>query len=334
MKSIGPMYELDARQLDTALDILRKEQKANLPSRRENAFYALLNTSVYTCMLAFVTFAILNFAKTDDIAVPCTDDLVSCALDTFAIIWIVSGLLAVILFLLNFPLLSKLWRQLKFVRRLGLSEFATMLWRERQLSSRIFQLTTLILGLVAGLFIGVISILLGKPIYIVLGFFVGTTIGITGFIRQRKLQLEAMSQITGLEQTLADYKTTAEQRGVSHIELPSNEFEEIARIETARIRRQRAEAIENFDKSKDAQYVVMKSNAIRQALATLDIDTRLRVEEVIETLGREAKSNARINAPTEEVMRLRVPEENLEIVYCVEETHQRLKVLSLESAAG
>jgi hypothetical protein len=78
----------------------------------------------------------------------------------------------------------------------------------------------------------------------------------------------------------------------------------------------------------------MKSNAIRQALATLDIDTRLRVEEVIETLGREAKSNARINAPTEEVMRLRVPEENLEIVYCVEETHQRLKVLSLESAAG
>ena len=120
------MYELDARQLNTALDILRTEQKANLPSRRENAFYALLNTSVYTCMLAFVTFAVLNFAKVDRNALPCTDEWVLCAPDPFAIIWIVSGLLAVILFLLNFPLLAKLWRQLKFMHRLGLSEFTNM----------------------------------------------------------------------------------------------------------------------------------------------------------------------------------------------------------------
>lgn len=332
-------YELDATQFDQALAILRKEQQANMPSRWQRVFYVLLSICVY----GFV--AVLFFGIIFLFTILLSEYVLNIP---FVVLGVILFFLTLIVLPLNVPLLRKLRHQIRLVRSLGLSQFFKAPWKAERRKRRLRNIMVLLVVLFG--FSVTVFHFIGVVVFTVFGvfergfnplkFLMGLIIILFDIIillafiffllmRRYKQRLEVVAQ---LQTSLAGYKDAAEQDEGKRINIPSEEYEQIAQIERAQILFEREKNIlASFEEPDVPYYSVQKSRSVREALHQLDPATRLAVEDQIDELGIEPRLSGVTSDPKTNIHRLRVPETSVEITFTVDHDNRRVKILSLQS---
>lgn len=350
METVRSTYTLDATRFDQALAILQREQQANTPSRQQEIVFMLLNIAVYG--FGIVLGIIVAVALLSLLALIFSEEwatiffwIVIILLFVLYIPLIAAAVGIAILFFLNLPLIRKLWRQNRLVHRLGLSEALKAPWQAVRKKKRLRNILTLIVGglglllMVGGLIFGVqfakgVDWSAGEDVLffvsaLLLLITVGAALIATHFMRRGKEQLEVVAR---LQSSLAGYKEAAEQAEGTPIDIPAEEYEQIAQIERAQISRHRAQSIQaGFEEPGAATYLVQKSRTVRSAQAQLDPMTRLRVQNQIDALTTEPRPSGATEDPKTKTWRLRVPETSVEIDYSVDDATQRIKIFFLRS---
>ena len=157
MKRKPSGYQLDAAEFQDALAILKREQQANLPTRPQRILFILLNIAAYGVVLSIVSTVVLG--------------ILSLYLTGLFIV------AATVLFFLNFPLVLKLVRQGRLVRRLGLSQVLHGPWKAERKKHRFLNVITIVVGCfgVVVILFGLLMIILGG-MYSLLGPIVGSAL--------------------------------------------------------------------------------------------------------------------------------------------------------------
>ncbi|MCK4794722.1 MAG: acyltransferase [Desulfobacteraceae bacterium] len=332
-------YELDATQLDQALNILKREQQANMPSRWQRVSYVLLSICVYGFAAALFFLIIFLF----------TDGLLREALLILAVVLGAISFFSMLIVLpLNVPLLRKLRYQIRLVRSLGLSQFFKARWKAERRKRRLrnimvllvvlselsvvaFQLIVIVVAFVLwafdeGWFEFLKLLLITLPYIIICLAFI-----LFLLMRRYKRRLEVVGQ---LHSSLTGYKHAAEIDESTRIDIPTEEYEQIAQIEITQILDEREKNIlASLKEPKFSYYSVQKSRSLREALNQLDPTTRLAVEDQIDELMGDPEPKGVTSDPKTNIYRLRVPETRVEIAFTVDFDEHRVKILSLQLVA-
>ena len=336
-------YELDATQFDQALAIVRKEQQANMPSRWQRICYVLLRICVYGFVASFVIVTIVSFMN---IFLPTLRERRTWVYVGSFLKILISMLffLTLIILPLNVLLLRKLRHQIRLVRKLGLSQFFKAAWRAERRKQR-FRNILVLLIVSLGLFfilIGFVSVvfityIMGLEAWLVVSiillFYIIIFLALIFFhlIRRYKQRLEVVAR---LQSSLAGYKDAAEQAEGKRIDIPSEEYEQIARIERSQILFERENILASFKEADVSYYSVQKSRSLREALDQLDPATRLAVEDQIDELAIEPQLADVTSDPATNTCRLRVPETRVEISFTVDDDNRRVRILFLKHVAA
>ena len=338
-------YELDATQLDQALTILRKEQQANMPSRWQRISYVLLSVCVYGFVASFFFNVIIIFFMRKSWVYVLIPSVV------FGGILVI---LTLIILPLNVPLLRKLRHQIRLVRSLGLAQFFKAPWKSERRKRRLRNIMVLFVVLF-GLSVTVFQFV-GTVVFTVfvvfeegfdrLEFLMGLIIVLSDIIiclafiffllmRRYKRRLEVVGQ---LHSSLAGYKDVADAAEIdesTRINIPMEEYEQIAQIERSQILLEREKNIMASFKEPDVSfYSVQKSRSLREALDQIDPAERLAVENQIDELTSEPEPKGVTIEPKTNIHRLRVPETDHEIAFKVDYDDRRVKILSLHLVAN
>ena len=317
MEIINSTYKMNMAEFDKALSILKKEQQANMPTRGQKIFFILLNVAAYGCVLTLISIFVFP--------------------NTYLLLLIgVLILMIPILLLMNLPLVVKLFRQSKLVRNLGLSHVINSPWKNECKSKKIYNLFTLIMGLLGILIIlfGLYGVLFtGGPLIesnlIAGGILVALGLALISahIIRRNK---ERLSVVARLQSSLSDYKNAADKFKENRIDVPSEDIELIAKMDRAQIYRARQESImESLEDSEQVDFFVLKSRSARDSLSKLNPETRSRILDQIDDLTMNPEPQGVKSDAKMDTLRLRVPETSAEIIYSVDSDSRRIKILTI-----
>lgn len=283
---------LNPRGLKTALEVLRREQVAYLPTARQNKLYRAFNISAFL----MTSVAVLGF-----IVMSMADGVKGFVGETISA-FLTGGLLAIaflltlstaVLFVLNWGLIRKLYRHAQLRRRLKLANvFEPEFGAERRATRVRNAITMLIIVLgallaLAGLFglVGTLALWIAlaehwllylvTPCLIVMA--VGLGLGSLHFMRRGKQRLEVVLR---LQDTLA--KQAADPAQAAEVRLSTDEYAAIASLERAQIIRDRASSIASARKQASAPgYMSQTSRQMYEAKSRLPPEVLARVEATI-----------------------------------------------------
>ena len=291
---------LDAQGLEAALGILHREQAAYLPTRREDLLYRAFNVSAFT-MAGVAAIVIFLLPVMDDMAGVLEERLFGAMI---AVLFIAGGLLSVVtlvLFILNFGLIRKLYRHAQLRRRLKLAFYFAPVFSAQRRQTRVKNVLTMLI-IVIGVLFGLAGIL-GAVVSVLLwasrGFLtlnaaqalvgVGFSLAVLGgglglaclhFVRRGKQRLDLVMR---LERTLAEQAASASDAGGAM--LSQDEYHAIAGLERTQIIRDRASSIVSGRQEKAAAtYMCQTSRQMQEAKTKLPPELRAKVESEITRL--------------------------------------------------
>ncbi len=329
-------FALDDRRLRTAMEVLEREQQAFLPSRSELFRFRLFNWAV--ALFVVLLFAVfldealkLNLRLPDRLAV--------------SVAFFVLTPAAAILFLLNIPLIRKLWRQGRLRRRLGLKrELKSVFKRERRtLRGAINAIVGVIFTLLAAIFLVLFVTFvyqwlsdpaaavedwgrLGVILFGLMLFFIPLSLVSLPLMQRSKRRFEI---VTNLQQTLATRQSGLDARGRG-AEISPGAVQMIAEIEREQIIDDRRRSLRlGLKKGQAPDYTIQQSRAVQQAKAQLDSDSARKLEDAVFALMGDPRPPGLSEDPETGFNRLRIPEAPFEIVYQVDEETRRIKVFDL-----
>ena len=332
-------YELDLSQYNDALGILEEEMKKNVPTKWQRRFYKFLrvcSVSIIVCpILLVLLFVWLNYYRSPTIS--STFWIVT--LSIFGI-WALCFLLLPLSFLLNIRLILKQRRQRKLLRNLGLSKAFKAFWKRSRKRTRFYNsldILMLIIGLL--IFYGSIHIILliaaqatssnpSELIYRLLIFVPSILIGVAFVtvytIRRDKERFEVIASVLS---NLSIYKTEAERSNIDRINIPSNEYELMAKIERSQISQERQQVVEeHLNEPAISGYMVQKSKAVRDSLSQLAPAAEMLVRDSIDMLMTDPMPEGSVKDADSDVWHLRLPDIPAEIAFSIDEENQRVRV--------
>lgn len=343
-------YELDERQLQLALDVLRREQDAGALSRLQRVCYRLLQVFVYGSFgLWVVAFTALAFAVGASIqsgsAEPPSNWILS------AYIWsasaaLILGFLALVMVPLNLPLLFKSARRERVVKKLGLSNMLRDPWKALRRKRRVVNLLTASIALVSAAFVlfAAFGIFLSlrateepysRPIVLLSLAAVIIVFGLpvlVYFMRRRHERHKFLTDLHQIEQSLLRYREAAVSSAVPRFSVPATEMEQIAAIERAQIATERAESIQSFRKKGSNNYKLVPSREFRETRSGLDLGTNSRIDEAIEELTADPQPAAAQRDPTADTWLLNVPETDRVIEYAIDSNRHAVRLFAVRPA--
>ena len=288
---MSEQISLDARGLETALAVLRREQTAYLPSSRQAKLYRAFNLSAFALAGVFVVgFFLLMGADTI-----VGGEVFSLTVGILTLAAIAFSVSTLVLFVLNAGLMRKLYQHAQLRQRLKLAYYFRPAFTAQRRVRRFGNLVTmLIIGLgvwvtLTGLIGLVVSFAMSSraPEFVLFGLaslaLIGSGLGLGAlhFVRRGKERLEVVQR---LQDTLS--KQAADPSGAGATVSPE-EYHAIARIERAQIIRDRASSIVSARREAEgAGYVCQSSRQMREAKSRLAPEVLAKVEGAIEELLR------------------------------------------------
>jgi len=290
---VSEQISLDARGLEAALAVLRREQTAYLPSSRQAKLYRAFNVSAFALAAVFV----LWFALAMNVQVfEENDTMLGIAAVILTLAAIAFSLSTLILFVFNAGLMRKLYRHAQLRQRLKLAYYFQPAFTAQRRVRRFGNLVTmLIIGLgvwitlsgLSGIFVSVFmlprgpqSLLFGLGSLALVG--AGLGLGALHFVRRGKERLEVVQRLQDMLSKQAADPATGDGATVS-----PEEYNAIARIERAQIIRDRASSIVSARREAEgAGYVCQSSRQMREAKSRLAPEVLAKVEGTIEELLR------------------------------------------------
>ena len=337
---------LGLENFEEALAILKREQQANMPSRKEELYFRYFNLVVYAFFGLCVLLVSLEPTKKG----------------IYQNIWLwgwgLAGVLSLAilpLFFLNLGFMKKLRRQAKLRRRLNLDTYFKPLFRAQRRESTFSNFWTLLvsftgygfvlLGLILLIFSialifskgGVKEIGLLFPVsFVGLVGFALAVVGLSSiflhFMRRGEARLKVVND---LQTSLSKHEKSFEEDSQQRISIDADEYDLIARIERAQIIADRQRSIDKGVKeARTAGYLIQQSRDVIDSKSRLDPAIRPLVEDQILQLTTDPAPIGSREEPGSGLIRLLVPETPVEIVYQVDRDNHRLRVFSLGTRAS
>ncbi len=340
---------LDNDALNAALLILRREQSAYLPTRRELFLYRAFNVSAFSIVVAgFLLLARASMA-TDAFSAFFDAKTVS-LLNTMGIaIAVFSGAGMLVLYPLNFGFMRKLYRHAKMRRRLKLANYFAPAFSANRKLKRLTNLLTMamfVLGILVFSFgilmIGLAIINAVESDYfsgnlfgfvMVMAFalalmIIGTSFASIHFVRSGRQRLEI---VQNLEKSLEKQFSAVNDNAGAGATVSASEYDAIAGIERQQIIRDRVTSIAAARKETSTEYMCQTSRQMYQTKSSLPPETLRRVEMTIADLLKDPSAGGR--AKTGEAGRqvLRVADTPLCIHYGVDSVRHLVQLYELAS---
>jgi hypothetical protein len=319
--------------------VLEQEQQAILPSQWQRRFYYLFNLAQWSLISSILVFLAMSGFYLDEIDMP---------LPVQAVLWVVLALSAVTipLFFLNLPLVWKLWRHARLRRQLGIREDLKESFKVARRQGSVLNWMTRFMA-TAGILIGIIALLAivlihllvplediyldtsgGIPMLISFGAFViGMSLFSLHFIRRGR---ERLSVVAELQDSLSKSGTATED--AAEIEISSDVYSQIAQIERSHIIQDRQRSIGRGHREDDGvTHLVQVSVLAQEAKASLEPDTRVRVQNQIVALMHNPEPEEGRPDPDTGLMVLRVPGTSVDMLYRVKDDTGTVQVYYIET---
>ena len=317
---------LDDATFEHALAVLDRAR----PSPGQDRLFQLLNLAVWIAVtLAGVYFVLRR-----------TGGLAPGSLAGITIAWAIALVYVAIvpLFVVNWPLVRKLWRAARRQRQLAtsLKRRISDQFRVRRRERRLLHLTTFILNIV-GLIVAVgalagvlLAATAGDPVAPRLALYaVAAVFGVSCmFLHFMARGRERLKVIADLRTTLIAAHDPADER-----QLTAEAYDEIAHIERGQIAADRRRSVKAASKKSFARtYAAKEHRAVREVKQALPPDTLMRVQACIDTLTRNPEETA--SEIRSGVSYTPIPGTTLELGYAVDTGAREIKVLSVSPVAG
>lgn len=346
-------HRLTPAQFEQTLQALDRARETFELRPRTLRLYKLLRFSVCTAvgaLFAYVPAAFLAVRWEPSPAATAPKAFVP-VFGAVSIVLFLAMLSSLVLLLLNLPLVIRIVRQRALLRRLGLRDLSVALWktqRRKRIWARVWwvlMLTVGVLSLVAAVLalLGTLTtpsappyqgdlafLLIGVGMFVTLGV---TTIGLY-LVQRGKQQLDLVADASQLRQSLLEMKERTTDGDA--IIVPAEAMQSVARMEAAQIARERAEAVVACADTKDRGYGVFIARDVSAQKGTLDLATRMQVEEAIERIGANPHPPEATAEGAEGLWRLRSADGAIQLAYAIDEQQRQVRVLAMNvaSAAG
>jgi hypothetical protein len=315
-------HALSRDQLDKARAILDRERELTRlpwPAR-------LLRGAVYLFGIAFVAFMVLQYFDSGDTPA------------SFLLMVLAAAFVGIIvLFFVNLPYLRRLARQYRLMKSLGLLDALRSPWVEERRRSRVSNVLDIAIRLAAILPIVafsagglVLASFLGssQTSVVLLGFGVVavTLIGLMAiFLDYRtRMKKSRLTLVARLSSTLSEAPGPASGATAEGVNIPEPAYAKLAEIERAQIAYGRMQSMLAVEEPR--AYAVQKSRSALEAQADLEPATRLRVQDLIDSLAEEPRPDAATEDAGTGVRRLPVPGTAVAIVFSVDDAARRVRV--------
>lgn len=298
---MSDQISLDARGLEAALAVLRREQSAFLPTTRQAKLYRAFNVSAFA--MAGVTVLIVLFMMSAEALEEVDEATFEMSAGLVAIVAGLLSLTTLVLFILNAGLMRKLYRHAQLRRRLKLAYYFQPAFSAQRKASPLGNLVTkciIVLGALVILF-GVLMVTLGFAMWLSSGWLsldgsqlfvfllascaiIGVGLGMCSlhFVRRGNERLEVVQRLQEMLSKQAADPATGDGATVS-----PEEYNAIARIERAQIIRDRASSIVSARKEAEAAaYMCQTSRQMWEAKSRLAPEVLAKVEGTIDELLR------------------------------------------------
>jgi hypothetical protein len=352
---------LDSRGLGAALGVLRREQSAYLPTKRETGLYRAFNVSAFSMLVAAVLLVAAVVMGTGSAAnAIANQELRQRAIA--AAFWIggtvaaLSALGTLVLFVMNLSLIRKLYRLARLRRRLRLVyDFTAAFSAERKtrrlanavsIVMSVFGVSLASMGLFA--FAGVLLIRFseGESLMnsgdVAIGIFsafavfgIGLGFASLHFVRRGKRRLEV---VLNLEKALGQKAASVAAGSEAAATLSTSEYNALAGLERQQIIRDRASSIvAGRREAKEPGYSCQTSRQMYLEQSKLPPETRVKVEQTVASLlenpavGAAAVGAAAAGDAAAARHEVAVVGTSLRILYDVDPSRHLVRLLQLET---
>jgi len=330
---------LTPEQVREALDVLRKERDATGLSRRELIASRWLTILGLWVQPAFVLIFILMIAVT--LISPSwlrTSDFSTMVLIVpLGILMFIFAGSFVVLILLNLTIPVKAIRQWWLMWRLKLTGQFQAVWTKTRSERRLSRRVTLVFAIVSCslailMFIGwYISERHGFDHFILaLTLVIFLTPGFAWLGQRCQERIEILSHLDRLRALVSPPKA-AEIGGVAgqSTAITADALSQVVQIQRAQIDRDRMEALREGRATGVPAYAVLKSPETQRTIRSLDLNTRLSVEDRIQELATELGTRGPAVGAAE-ALRIPVPDTSLTLLCAIDRQAQRITIIGID----
>ena len=337
-------YNLDALQLEKALQTLQKAAETFRPSPTAELLYRMLRILVWVAVAAFTSFVFVGvLAKVLPAAREAIDNILEGVFVMGILLFVFATIAAIVLLLLNLPAVAQALRQRSLLNKLGIREFSVSAWRLQRTRYSWSRLTGAVLT-VCGILTIVVGIWISwwllrdtkkEEIWIALGFVgvffglclaLGVTILVSRFVQRSREQWAIVADANRLRSTLESMQTKA---GVGEaVAVPATVLDDVARIERVQIARERRDAVVASAGATNRGYGVLVARDLSPQKALLDPQHRVAVEDLIDNLSVNPHP-AGVTSTADGLLSVRTPEGDVELQYSVDEGARRVHIVAL-----
>ncbi len=323
-------------EFQQALEVLERAKATFHLTPKQVRIYKLLRVFVYMGVCAFlcafvsILIAIVAASRLPELAAGSA----AAVGGVFILVLIVATLASPVLLLLNTPLIYRILQQQILLRKLGLKDISISLWKTRPRQGVWQKVWRALVTSVGGFFVlySLEMLYAGERdvwmyMIVAFSFTFGATIVSQYLVQRAKERLDLVADANQLQRSLVKLQEAGAQGRA--VEVSASALRKVARIESAQIAYERARAVTKGVASVGKGYGIMLAREVVTERAALDAATRLKVEELIESIG----ANPRLREPgttgAEGLSTLRTAEGDLEVVYRTDDELRQVQVVAL-----
>jgi hypothetical protein len=264
----------------------------------------------------------------------------------FVLLFFLAAIGAPVFLLLNQSVVRQAFRQRRLLKKLGIREVSLSAWRQQRRGYRwatpsgavltgsgVLALVWGLLGLILmiGMWIeeGDAGMLINAVFY-GLVFAFGVTVLVWRFVQRSREQWAIVADANRLRSALESMQTTA---GAGEaVAISAAVLEDVARIESVQIARERRDAVVASAGTTNHGYGVLVARDLSSQKGLLDPQQRVAVEDLIENLSANPRP-AGVESTPGGLLSVRTPKGDVELQYSVDEGAQRVHIVALTAHA-
>ncbi|MCW5514744.1 hypothetical protein [Muriicola sp. Z0-33] len=322
---------IDSNQLQLALSALEIERNATVFTKRQNKMFKILQfSSIIYVAITVVTMIILSIDL-----IPRTSDSFFYFLLPFGLIQTILIFIIIWSYLPVSSLVKNIRQQTKRFRNLGFEEAISSPWKKEREKTKLLNIIDKILKVWTYLIIisciyvfisfGVESGGAFLFVLLIIHFLINGLLSI-GIVRRNNSRLQVIDR---LYKSLVNYNMDANDKNMQ-ILIPVDDYEVIAKIARAQIRRNQAiSTIENDKQVKSGTFAILKSRNFKDSFRVLSESSRIAIQEQIDNFLLELESQT--TKSTNKLATIAVPDIPLEILCQIEHDSNLVKIIAIEN---
>jgi hypothetical protein len=331
---------LDQKDLEAGIEALLSAAQALQLTRFERLSYRalMLSADVFIASSVAISVTMPMFIAFSGGATG--RSTLSWAVAVFSLVFIVSILVGMVSLALNIPLFRKASRERARLKELGLDSLSQSLWKESRRSrwiSRVHGALLIVMSifyLLAGV-MGLVLMVTGENIlgiFIAL-FYASITTFLLGarYLRNQRERIDLTASAEELRKALEGLRQRAGKVGV--VSVPSELLEQAARIEWAKIAKERKDAVLESVAFRPSGYAIAFDRDAAERRATLGVADRVELEDLVAQLsteGAQPESQAGAVAGAESAtFRGATKNRRVEIEYVIDQASHGIRIIAV-----